>query len=225
RIFTLAIFGVTVAVVGLVVSGVFRSAAPKISLERFRRRTWQLDIRFAILILVAFAALADELGFDGILGAFAAGVLIRIADREGIVRNRSFMDRVDAVGFGLLIPVFFITSGFDLDFRALFHSPDHLALVPIFFVGFLASRALPPLLLWRDLERRRTVAMGLLSATTLTVVVVAVDAALSLRILDSAAATALVSAALLTQVVCPPIALALMGEAPATASGVADNLD
>lgn len=224
RVLTLVLFGATVVVGALIMSGVFRNVGQRIDVERFRRRTWQLDLRFSILILVGFAGLASTLGADAILGAFAAGVLIRLSDRDRVVRDESFMTRVDAVGFGLLIPVFFVSSGLDLDFRALFHSPFHIVLVPIFFVGFLFCRALPVFLVSGDMGKKRAAAVGLLSATTLTVVVVAVDTATSLKVLDTAAATALVTAALLTQVVCPPLALAMLGGETQVAPD-AENVD
>jgi hypothetical protein len=117
---------------------------------------------------------------------------------------------VDAVGFGFLIPVFFIASGMSLDFRSLARSPDHLLLIPLFLAGFLLARGLPALLFWRQIGLRSAVALGLLQATTLTVVVVAVDIAVSLKILDLPAGTALIAAALLTELLFPPFALVML---------------
>jgi Kef-type K+ transport system membrane component KefB len=219
RVFTLAIFGAAVIAGALLLRGFMGDIDPRPFFRRYRRRTWQLDVRLALLILMVFAALAGDLGFDGILGTFAAGVLIRLSDRRGLIRDRHFTDAIDALGFGILIPSFFITSGISLDLRALFKSPVHVALVPIFFLSFVLCRGLPALFLWKNLGRKRSAAVGLMSATTLTVVIVAADAATSLHILDLPAATALVTAALLTEVLCPAGALALLGELRAPAPG------
>jgi Kef-type K+ transport system membrane component KefB len=223
RVFTLTVFGAAVVAAGLLLRGFMADVDPRPFFERYRRRTWQLDLRLAILILMVFAALAGVLGFDGILGTFAAGVLIRLADRRSLIRDEHFMRGIDAVGFGILIPSFFITSGIGLDLRALFKSPVHLALVPIFFSAFVLCRGLPALVLWKHLGRRRSAAVGLMSATTLTVVIVAADAATSLHILDLPAATALVTAALLTEVLCPAGALALLRDRRTPAAGSAET--
>ena len=174
-------------------SPALRTFRPLTALGRLRGGSWQLDIRLAITVLVAFAGIAGALGFEGILGAFAAGVIIRIVDHRGMSRDPEFMVKVDAVGFGFLIPVFFIASGMSLDFRSLARSPDHLLLIPLFLAGFLLARGLPALLFWRRIGLRSAVAVGLLQATTLTVVVVAVDIAVSLKILDLPAGTALIA--------------------------------
>jgi Kef-type K+ transport system membrane component KefB len=221
RVFTFVIFGTAVVAGGLLLRGLMADVDPRPFFRRYRRRTWQLDLRIALLILMVFAALAGDLGFDGILGTFAAGVLIRLADRRSLIRDQHFQQGIDALGFGILIPSFFITSGIGLDLRALFRSPVHVLLVPIFFFSFVLCRGLPALILWKDLGRRRSAAVGLMSATTLTVVIVAADAATSLHILDLPAATALVTAALLTEVFCPAGALALLRDlrTPAAGSG------
>ena len=212
RAVTLGLFALAVLVGGLAIAGALRTFRPLTALGRLRGGSWQLDIRLAITVLVAFAGVAGALGFEGILGAFAAGVIIRIVDHRGMSRDPEFMVKVDAVGFGFLIPVFFIASGMSLDFRSLARSPDHLLLIPLFLAGFLLARGLPALLFWRQIGLRSAVALGLLQATTLTVVVVAVDIGVSLRILDLPAGTALIAAALLTELLFPPFALVMLGK-------------
>ncbi len=217
RAATLVVFGVVVVAGGFVMSGLLRFQGLTVLVSRLRGGSAQLDMRLAMLVLIAFAGLAGTLGFEGILGCFAAGALIRVVDHRGLSRNPQFMAKVDAIGYGFLIPVFFIASGIALDFRSLFDSPRHFLLIPLFFLGFLLSRGASGLLSVREIGWRRAGALGLLQATTLTVIVVVVDLALALHVLDEPAATALLAAALLSELVFPPLALTLL-EGTRTAS-------
>ncbi len=85
--------------------------------------------------------LAFELSLDVLLGAFAAGVVVRLfiaGDDYTAVTSK-----LEAIGFGFLIPVFFIESGVDFDLDALLHKPRVLLLVPVFAVLFLITRGCP----------------------------------------------------------------------------------
>ena len=120
--------------------------------------------RFATL------ALAVSLGLDLLLGGFVAGLITRMAlhDREVSV----FESKLAAVGYGFLIPFFFITSGMNFDLDALLSSASALLKLPLFFALFLLVRGAPALLLYRRvLDARDRVALGIYSATALPLVV------------------------------------------------------
>ena len=74
-------------------------------------------MRAALVLLVGFAALAETLGLEAILGAFIAGAIVSLADRDEVMTHPEFRRKLEAVGFGFFIPAFFVTSGarFDLD--------------------------------------------------------------------------------------------------------------
>jgi Kef-type K+ transport system membrane component KefB len=126
--------------------------------------TAQIRIRFAVLLLVAFVALAQGLGFEAILGAFLAGAVLRLADADAATVHPHTELKLDAIGYGFLVPVFFVTSGLRFDAGALFASAAALAQVPLFLLALVAVRGLPAVLYRRRLGTRRTVAAGLLQA-------------------------------------------------------------
>ncbi len=214
RIALFILLAVMLIAMALVMSGALRSGNLFRRVRRLRGGSWQLDIRLTILVLVTFAAMADLFGFDGILGCFAAGALIRIIDRRGFTDDPELHVKIDAVGYGFLIPVFFITSGVNLDFRVLLEHPDHILLIPAFLISLLIVRGLPAQRHRRALGPHRAAALGLLLASTLTVIVVVVSIATALHILDSAAAAALLAAGLLSELLFPPVALWLLDRAP-----------
>jgi Kef-type K+ transport system membrane component KefB len=102
--------------------------------------TAQIRIRFAVVLLVAFVALAQGLGFEAILGAFIAGAVLRLVDIDAAMTHPGFSAKLDAIGYGFLVPVFFVTSGVRFDAGALFASAATLVQVPLFLLALVLVR-------------------------------------------------------------------------------------
>src|SRR4051812_224485 len=79
--------------------------------NRLADTTAQIRVRLAVLVLIGLAAIAAKLGFEAILGAFLAGALLRLVDPEGERHHPLFRVKLEGIGFGFLIPVFFVASG------------------------------------------------------------------------------------------------------------------
>ncbi|HEX2297236.1 MAG TPA: cation:proton antiporter [Pseudonocardiaceae bacterium] len=172
--------------------------------------TAQIRIRFATLLLIAFVALAEGLGFEAILGAFLAGAVLRLLDLDAATVHPHTELKLDAIGYGFVIPVFFVTSGVLFDAQALFASPSTLLQVPLFLAALFAARALPALLYRPRLGTRRTVAAAFLQATSLPLIVAAVQIGERLGALPAASGAALIAAGLVSVLVFPAIALAVL---------------
>src|ERR1700722_1329253 len=113
--------------------------------HRLENTSSQLRIRLAITFALAFSVVAEHFGLATILGAFLAGVIVRRTD-ETPASQQEFQGKLEAIGFGFLIPVFFVSTGVGLDITALFHSTRAIILVPVFLVALLVVRGLPALL-------------------------------------------------------------------------------
>ena len=111
-------------------------------MRRHLHSTAQLPVRISVLLVVLLVYLAIKLSLDVLLGAFAAGVVVRLFitgdDSEPIT------SKLEAIGFGFLIPIFFIESGITFDLHALMHQPKVLLLVPMFAAMFLLTRGCRP---------------------------------------------------------------------------------
>ena len=114
------------------------------------------------------------------------------------------------MGYGLLVPVFFVTSGLTLDLTGLIAQPVALASVPAFLVALLVVRGLPALAFRQELQRRELIAVGLLQATSLPFLLAAVDIGQETGILDPAVGAGLVAAGLVSVLVFPAAALTLL---------------
>jgi Kef-type K+ transport system membrane component KefB len=209
RLVLLGGFAVLVATTAAVISLVARSRRLDMTLTRLQDTTAQIRVRAAIALLVAFVALAERFGLESILGAFMAGAVVGLLDRDS-TSHPTFRVKLEAIGYGFLIPVFFVTSGLRLDLGALLETPSALAQVPVFAVALLAVRGLPALVLSGLLDRRSMVVAGLLQATSLPFIVTATQIGVLTGLLGAVTAAALVCAGLLSVILFPIVALALL---------------
>ena len=185
----------------------------------------QLAVRLAVVLVFALVALAADLGLDLLLGGFVAGMITRVALRGREVTI--FDSKLYAVGYGLLIPFFFVTSGMAFNLDALTSSVTAALKVPLFVALFLVVRGLPALLLYRsELELRDRFALAVYSATELPLVVAITTLAIEEGHMRSSTAAGLVGAAIVSTLIFPLVAARIRRggepvggpiEAPATA--------
>jgi Kef-type K+ transport system membrane component KefB len=206
KVVVLGAFAGLVAVTALVVSGASRSMQLGQLLVRLQDTTAEIRVRCAVL-LVAFTALAERFGLESILGAFLAGAIVGLVDRDS-ASHPQFRAKLDAIGYGFLVPVFFVSSGIRLDLTGLLHSPSALVRVPVFLLALLVARGVPALLGLRANGPRATLALGLLQATSLPFIVTITQIGVALGKITPVTAAALVCAGLLSVLIFPLLALA-----------------
>jgi Kef-type K+ transport system membrane component KefB len=183
----------------------------------------QLAVRLALLLIVALAVLASEFGLDVILGAFAAGIIVGIVTRG--TDATEFAGKLDAVGFGFLIPVFFIATGMDYDLDALFSDAASLVLVPGFALLFLFVRGLPAMALYRrSLASTERLALALFSAAALPLLVAITQIGLDTGTMRNEVAVSLVGAGMLSVLVFPLLALAVHRRAETAPLGAGEQV-
>jgi Kef-type K+ transport system membrane component KefB len=237
---SLVIFLVLLTVIGLALAGVRQLAGLDRLLDRLDDQSAQLRVRAALTLALGFGVLAFRFGFASILGAFAAGLLVRMIDLEGRAPHPQFEIKLQGIGFGFLIPIFFISTGVQFDLPALLGQPAALAEVPLFLLALLVVRGLPALLYTRLVGRRRARVAGLMQATTLTFVIVAAQVGVATGHISTASAASLLAAGLLSATLFPPVATRLLarsgepagqpagrepaGQAGQPAAGAADGL-
>jgi Kef-type K+ transport system membrane component KefB len=178
------------------------------ALERTFETSTQLAIRMTVVLLAALIALAYQLGLDLLLGGFVAGMITRLAlhDRELTI----FESKLAAIGYGFLIPFFFILSGMKFDVDSLFESATALLKLPMFVALFFLVRGTPALLLYRRaLPGRDRLALAFYSSTELPLVVAITAVATATHHMRTSTASALVGAAIVSTIVYPLVALRL----------------
>ena len=199
-----SLFALAAVVLG-VVRGAEHSMRIRADLLRLQDTTAQIRVRAALVLFVGFAAVADALGLEVILGAFIAGAIVSLADRDQAMTHPDFRRKLEAIGFGFFIPVFFVSSGVRFDLDALTSSTSSVVMVPVFLAALVVVRGLPAALYRHRLGQRRSAIAGLMQATSLPFIVAATAIGHELGLIDAAGSAALIGAGLLS-VLCFPLA-------------------
>ena len=201
----LGIFAGLVTLLGLALGRVGRFMHLGGVLLRLQDSTAEIRVRMSILLLVGFVALVMRFGLEAILGAFLAGALVSAIDRDS-ASHPNFRTKLDAIGYGFLVPVFFVSSGVALDLRGLIAEPSALLRVPVFLIALLLVRGVPALLYYRSLGRSATLAAALLQATSLPFLVTAATIGMQTDFIAPTTGAALVCAGLLSVMIFPALA-------------------
>ena len=178
--------------------------------------TAQTTIRVTILLLVGLCTLAEVFELDVVLGAFAAGFILRYAVPDG---DRQLEEKLDGLAYGFFVPLFFVTSGMaiELDLTA-----SSLIYLGAFLVLLVLTRGLP---VWVSalLERRRdgsraysvrqSLQIAVYSTTALPIIVAVTQVAVDAGAMRASFASTLVLAGALSVLVMPALGLALSSDA------------
>ena len=210
KVILLSGFGLVAAALVLALMRAARLRRLSAVFLRLQDTTAQIRVRGAFLLLIGLVALAEELGLEVILGAFLAGSVLTLVDRDRAMTHPQFRLKLEASGFGIFIPVFFVTSGIQYDAGALFGSVSTVVRVPLFLAALLVVRGLPAVLYRGAVGTRRAVVAGLLQATSLPFIVAASMIGLELGLLDRASGAALIAAGLLSVLLFPLAALTIL---------------
>ncbi|MFD4292642.1 cation:proton antiporter [Rhodococcus sp. NPDC058505] len=218
-VIVLGLFTAAAVAVAFIPAAVRREGSKVLSIIRLGSETTaQTTVRLTILLLVSLGALAALFDVDGILAAFAAGFILRRAFPRG---DEKLEAKLDGLAFGLLIPIFFVTSGMAIDVSAVAANPGVLV---VFFVLILLVRGVPVFVAERFdrgpdgtatppqvLARAR---VGLYAATGLPLIVAVTQVAVDAGQMTTANASILVAAGAIT-VLLLPTAASLLDRRPA----------
>jgi Kef-type K+ transport system membrane component KefB len=206
----LVLFAGVVAAVGLLLAGAATSARLGAAVRRLHETSAQITVRITFLLLAVLVVMAQEFGLETVLGAFLAGTMLSLLDRERAVESSGLKSKLEGIGFGVFIPVFFVVSGVQLNLDALFDSASAFALLPATVVALLLVRGVPALLYRHQVGTRQALAAGLLQATSLSFVVAATQIGVELGKLSEAAAAGLVAGGVVSVLLFPALALGVL---------------
>jgi Kef-type K+ transport system membrane component KefB/Trk K+ transport system NAD-binding subunit len=162
--------------------------------------TAQLGIRGSLALLIIFIVLSEKLGVQVILGTFLAGMFVgTVSGKE----RTEIHSKLDAIGFGFVIPIFFIMIGVNFNIHALWGDKKALLLLPLLFIATYAFKILPALILRLRFQWRKTFAGAILNATQMSVTIAAAEVGLQIGAINQGIATAIILVAMLTALISP----------------------
>jgi Kef-type K+ transport system membrane component KefB len=198
---------VSVLIFALIVQG-RRSDRLRGAIDRLKGGSAQIQTRADLALVAIVVAIAADLGLEAILAAFTVGVIRGMTSDPDEIAD----SKLEAVALGIFVPFFFVASGIDFRLDELFASFEAVARLPLFVVALLGVHLAGALVYRQSMGSRRAYAAGLLQATSFSFVIVATQIGLDLEIMVPATATALVGAGLVSVVVFPAVAFALLGD-------------
>jgi Kef-type K+ transport system membrane component KefB len=216
-VFLTSVYGAVAEVLLLVGFGVLVAAAARVALQarppRFLRilqdtlhTTGQVGVRASIFLLALLVFVAARAGFEFVLGAFAAGLVV------GLVLDspdgRVVRLRLEGIGFGFLIPVYFVVTGMTFDIDSLL-TAGGLSLAALFLVLLLVSRGASALLWLRELGPRSTASLALFAATGLPLIVAIVGIGSARGAISDSVGASLIGAGMVSVLVYPLLAMRL----------------
>jgi Kef-type K+ transport system membrane component KefB len=215
----------SVALVGLlaivlsVVPWLAQSKAVQGIIREGQDATGQITLRWAVVLLFLLLAVASKFGLDVVLGAMLAGIVLRIWTRRLNVDVANLEHKFDTVGYGVFIPIFFVSSGMTIDLKAIAEDPGRLLL---FLAMLLVVRGLPSLLVYRRvLPTRQRVEMTFITATSLPLLIALAEIGQQDGVMLPATSAALVGAGVLSVLIYPLVAVGLHRGAALTPADVA----
>src|SRR5690349_7549614 len=122
KLVLLVAFLLFVLAIGVSILGAQHSMKISSTLLRLQDTTAEIRVRGAFLLLALFVVLASKFGLETILGAFLAGATLKLVDRDQAMTHAFFHAKLEAIGFGVFVPFFFVSTGIKLDVTSLFHS-------------------------------------------------------------------------------------------------------
>lgn len=196
---------VAIAVVVAVVPAKAKKAGHKLFhfLTANAEGTSQTMMRMVVLLLVGLVALSAVFDLDIVLGAFAAGFVLRYIIPEG---DHGLEKKLDGVAYGFLIPIFFVVSGAKIDLMAVFQQP---ALLVGFIFMLLLIRAVPIFVALstgkdtRDISTHNRLTIALYCTTALPIIVAVTSVAVSANAMSQETASVLVAAGAITVFLMP----------------------
>jgi Kef-type K+ transport system membrane component KefB len=198
------------AVVTLAAAAALRARPPRLVriLRDTIHTTGQTAVRLSVFLLAALVLIAEEVGFDFVLGAFAAGLIVGLTldSPEG----KPVRMRLEGIGFGFLIPIYFVVTGMNFDLDSLL-SPTGLALAALFLALLVVVRGVPALLWLGELGPAPTLSLALFSATGLPLIVAIVGIGTDRGAIGGDVGASLIGAGMISVLLFPLVATAIVG--------------
>ncbi len=165
----------------------------------------EMGVRAAFALLLVFVAISEVADVEAILGAFLAGVMFSILFRGGTVLEQKLF----GIGYGFLIPIFFISVGMQFDLGAL--AGGAIYLVPILLVIAFVVKIVPSLLFLVRYSVKDSISAGVLLSSRLSLIIAMAAVGLELGLIDTTMESAIILLAIITCIICPTIFRKMQG--------------
>jgi Kef-type K+ transport system membrane component KefB/Trk K+ transport system NAD-binding subunit len=169
-------------------------------IEELADATSQIKVRGAFALMIAFVVLAELIGAELILGAFLGGVLASLLSEPN---DEKIRHKLDAIGFGFFVPLFFVNVGIQFDLHAFLTSPAAWVLLPILLAAAFSIKVISALVFKLAYSWKETISTGLLLSSRLSLIIAASAIGLKMNVISVSTNAAIILIAALTAMFAP----------------------
>ncbi|MGG7098794.1 cation:proton antiporter [Clostridium sardiniense] len=179
-----------------------------------------LSIRGAFALVLVLVAVAEKVGSEIILGSFLAGIIFSLLVGKA---KEEISHQLDVIGYGFLIPIFFIMIGVNIDLNSIIENPGSIAKIPVFLIIFFLVKFIPCLLLKKKYGMRNSLASSMILTAQLSLVIVGAQMALNLGYINNSDYSAFVVTTVISCILFPILFEKLIVENENTVQRVAKD--
>jgi Kef-type K+ transport system membrane component KefB/Trk K+ transport system NAD-binding subunit len=169
-------------------------------IEELADATSQIKVRGAFALMIAFVVLAELIGAELILGAFLGGVLASLLSDPN---DEKIRHKLDAIGFGFFVPLFFVFVGVQFDLQSFLNNSAAWILLPILLVAAFAIKIISTLVFRFAYSWRESISSGLLLSARLSLIIAASSIGVRLGAISESTNAAIILIAALTAMLAP----------------------
>ncbi len=144
-------------------------------------RGLHMEVRASFAVILILVAISHAVGAEIVFGSFIAGVIFSIMSGKA---REDLKDKVDIIGYGFLVPIFFIGVGINIDIKEVFQEPLTLLMIPVILLIFYIVKLVPSLLLSHSFGMKKAVSSSFLLSAQLSLMIVGLQIALSLDVIN-----------------------------------------
>ena len=169
--------------------------------------TSELGLRGAFALILIFLALAQLLGTQVVVGAFLAGAIISLLSDK----NSDLTHKLNSIGYGFLLPIFFVNVGLTFNLGALGSSPVFWIALCIILLGMFANKLIGAMVWMKGFSMKERVAAGALLGSQLSLTIVASKIGQQIHVLSAGIANGLILLAIVTCLIAPLVFTRMVG--------------
>ncbi len=162
--------------------------------------TSQIRVRGSFALILIFVVFSEYLGSEAILGAFLAGAIVSLVSEK---REEAFILKLEGIGYGFFIPIFFVMVGATFNIAEAAKSDTFLILLPLLITALYLVKIVPALLFRLVFSAREALSAGFLLSSRLSLIIAAAAVGLRLGEISENTNGAIILSAIVTCLVSP----------------------
>lgn len=177
----------------------FRRLRP--ALTKLTSPSSQINVRGALALMVTLTFLSQLIGIEVIMGAFIAGILVTLLLGKNDISELE--SKLEAIGYGFFIPIFFICVGIDLNLKTFLNYPSASILLIVLVISAFVVKIIPASIFKGLFNLKQSLNAGVLLSSTLSLPIAASSIGLKAGIITEKTDISIIIMAVLTCIIAP----------------------